>query len=91
MATKTDTIEVDAATADLLKARAAQRGVTVSELLAELVDLESTVLAVGSDELTEPERRWSAVGAGEATVDHEEVVRWLNSWGTPQFKPWNER
>jgi hypothetical protein len=29
--------------------------------------------------------------AGQPTVPHAEVVRWLETWGTPAFKPWHER
>jgi hypothetical protein len=55
----TETIEVDAATAAALRARAAARGPSVSDL--------------------------------EATVAHEDVARWLETWGTPAFKPWHDR
>jgi predicted transcriptional regulator len=43
------------------------------------------------DELAELDRRWAAVEAGEATVPHEKVVRWLETWGTPAFTPWGKR
>jgi predicted transcriptional regulator len=43
------------------------------------------------DEVAELERRWAAIEAGEATVPHEEVVRWLETWGTPTFTPWRKR
>jgi predicted transcriptional regulator len=42
-------------------------------------------------EIAELHQRWDAIAAGEATVDHEEVVRWLKSWGTPAFKAWKLR
>jgi predicted transcriptional regulator len=44
--------------------------------------------AIDLDELAELERRWAAIEAGEATVPHDEVVRWLETWGTPAFRPW---
>jgi predicted transcriptional regulator len=47
--------------------------------------------ATDLDELPELERRWAAIEAGEATVPHDEVVRWLETWGTPAFRPWRER
>jgi predicted transcriptional regulator len=86
MTAKTETIEVDAATAAELKARAAQRGVSVATVVAEL-------LPEGDDEasIAELDRRWAAVEAGEPTVPHEEVRAWLQTWGTPQFRPWSKR
>ena len=93
------TIEVDAATAEVLEARAAERGVAVAELVADLAALDAqawpedreAMHAAGEGELTELDRRWAAVQAGEPTVPHEEVVRWLETWGTPAFRPWAER
>jgi predicted transcriptional regulator len=98
------TIEVDAATADWLEARAAERGVSVAELLADIVafDLEERPedreaaradeeRPWSNEELAELDRRWAAVQAGELTIPHEEVVRWLQTWGTPAFRPWAER
>ncbi len=48
----------------------------------------SEPLAIDPDELAELDRRWAAIEAGEATVPHDEVVRWLETWGTPAFRPW---
>ena len=36
-------------------------------------------------------RRWAAVEAGAPTVAHDKVVRWLETWGTPSFRPWPEQ
>jgi predicted transcriptional regulator len=47
--------------------------------------------AIDVDELAELERRWTAIEAGEATVPHDKVVRWLETWGTPAFRPWGVR
>jgi predicted transcriptional regulator len=90
MANATDTIEVDKVTADTLKARAAERGISVSELLAEIAR-ESGPVMLDATEIAELDRRWAKVQASEATVPHDEVVRWLGSWGTPTFKPWHDR
>jgi predicted transcriptional regulator len=87
MSRDTDTVEVDKATADTLKARAAERGVSVAQLLAELVR-EAEAVEADPAEIAELDRRWAKIEAGEATVPHEDVVRWLNTWGTPAFKPW---
>jgi predicted transcriptional regulator len=89
MSRDTDTIEVDKTTADTLNARAAERGVSVAELLAEMVR-EGEAVEVGPAEIAELDRRWANIKAGEATIPHEDVVRWLNTWGTPAFKPWRD-
>jgi len=91
MSTRTQTIEVDEATALTLKSRAAERGVSVAELLAELALLESAPVTVDNDEIAELDRRWKAVEESGATVPHDEVVRWLRTWGTPAFRRWHER
>jgi predicted transcriptional regulator len=86
MTAKTETIEVDSATASALKTRAAERGVSVSQLVAELVPL-----AIDDEAIAELDRRWAAIEAGRATVPHAEVERWLRTWGTPEFRSWSER
>ena len=52
-------IEVDERTADVLHARAAELGVTVSDLIAELATLDSEPIVVESEEIVELDRRWS--------------------------------
>ena len=91
MTSKTRTIEVDEATAEALQARATQRGLTISSLVTELVNLEAAPVTVDSGEILELDRRWAAVEAGETTVPNANVVRWLETWGTPAFKPWQAR
>ena len=86
MTGKTESIEVDSATASALKMRAAERGVSVSQLVAELVPL-----AIDDEAIAELDRRWSAAEAGRVTVPHADVERWLRTWGTPEFRPWSER
>jgi predicted transcriptional regulator len=86
MGAKTQTIEIDGATAEALKERAAERGVSVAALVAELVPL-----AIGDEAIAELDRRWAAIERGQPTVPHAEVERWLRSWGSPDFRPWNER
>jgi len=89
MTAKTHTIEVDEATAATLKTRAAERGLSVSELLTEMTALQERPAALSSEEIAELDRQWAAVKAGEPTVPHEDIVRWLQTWGTPAFKPWH--
>jgi len=86
MGLKTETIEIDADTASALKSRAAARGVSVADLISELVPL-----VVDDEALVVLDSRWAAVEAGAATVPQAEVERWLETWGTPQFRPWSER
>jgi hypothetical protein len=85
------TIEVDAVTADALQARAAARGISVGELLAELIAFVEVQEPPDARELAELDRQWAAIEAGQPTVPHEQVARWLETWGTPAFKPWHER
>jgi predicted Rossmann fold nucleotide-binding protein DprA/Smf involved in DNA uptake len=65
----TQIIEIDDDTAMALKQRAAERGLSVPELVAELVTLE----AQGS------------------VAANDDVVRWLQTWGTPAFRNWRNR
>ena len=81
-------IEVDEQTADVLQTRAAELGVTVSELVAELATLESDAIAADADTIAELDRRWRKVDEDGRTVAHERVVRWLRTWGKPRFQPW---
>ena len=80
-------IEVDEQTADVLQTRAAELGVTVSELVAELAMLESEPISLEADDIAELDRRWKTIEAG-GTVPHEQVVRWLRTWGTARFQRW---
>ena len=91
MNVKVRTIEVDAAIADALEARANERGLTVRDLIAELVAFVDAQPPADDAEIAELDRRWAAIEAGEPTVPHAEVARWLETWGTPAFKPWHER
>ena len=84
-------IEVDERTADVLQARAAELGLTVSDLIAELATLDSEPIVVESEEIAELDRRWKKIEAGQSTVPHERVVRWLRTWGTLRFRPWQAR
>lgn len=86
MSRKTESIEVDSATAVALNARAAERGVSVSQLVAELVPL-----AIDDEAIADLDRRWKAIERGEPTMSHDEVEKWLRTWGSPEFRPWTER
>jgi predicted transcriptional regulator len=84
-------IEVDDATATALEERAAAVGVSVSELIAQLVSSAGGTAKASPAELDELDRQWAAIKTGEPTVAHDDVVRWLDTWGTPDFRPWQSR
>lgn len=43
-----------------------------------------------SDDIPELDRQWAQIESGAvSTVPHETVARWLETWGTPAFKPWH--
>jgi len=88
---KTRTIELDETTATALKERADERGLTVPELVTEYLDEDRAASDVDPDQIAELDRRWAAVEAGQPTVPNDKVVRWLETWGTPAFKPWRSR
>jgi predicted transcriptional regulator len=86
MSAKTETIEVDSAVASALKTRAAERGVSVAQLVSELVPF-----AIDDADVADLDRRWAKIEAGGATVPQADVEHWLRTWGTPEFRPWSER
>jgi predicted transcriptional regulator len=88
---KTQTIEIDADTATALKQRAEERGVTVPELVAELVTLAVSSVDVDAADIAELDRRWKAFEAQGSIAANDDVVRWLQTWGTPAFRSWRKR
>jgi hypothetical protein len=90
MSPKTTTLELDEATATALRERASERGISVPELVAEYVDEDRVAVDAHLDQLDELDRRWSATQSDKPTVANDRVVRWLETWGTPGFKPWRE-
>jgi predicted transcriptional regulator len=88
---KTQTIEIDDGTATALKRRAAERGVTVPELVAELATLAVSPVEADVDEMLELDRRWQAFEAQDSVASNDDVVRWLQTWGTPAFRSWRNR
>jgi hypothetical protein len=74
-------IEVDEATASTLESRAAERGLSVSDLIAEITAIHGAAAVSRRDELAELDRQWKSIKSGEPTVPHEKVVRWLQTWG----------
>jgi hypothetical protein len=88
---KTRSIEVDDDTATALTQRAAERGVSVPELVAELVTLEAGPAGAEAGDIAELDRRWKAFEAQESVAANDEVVRWLQTWGTPKFRSRRKR
>jgi predicted transcriptional regulator len=88
---KTQTIEIDDDTATALKLRAQERGVTVPELVAELVTLEAGPVEAEAADIAELDRRWKAFEAQGSVAANDDVVRWLHTWGTPEFRSWRKR
>ena len=80
-------IEIDKHTADVLQARAAELGLTVPELIAELATLDSAPREAEADEIAELDRRYGRATEG-SRVPHERVVQWLRTWGTSRFRQW---
>lgn len=91
MPIKTHAIEVDEATATALEERADERGLTVPDLLAEFASEDRLPVDVAQEQIAELDRRWLAVQGGDPAVPHDKVVRWLETWGTPTFKPWRDQ
>jgi predicted transcriptional regulator len=92
-------IEVDAETADVLEARATARGLTVSQLIADLIEAEETLpldlLEMreagrgpwAPEVLAEDARRLAEFQRTREAVPWEEVKAWMQSWGTPNELP----
>ena len=80
-------IEVDKHTADVLQMRAAELGVTVPQLIAELATLDSVPREADADEIADLDRRYARATEG-SRVPHERVVQWLRTWGKPGFRQW---
>jgi hypothetical protein len=92
-------IEVDAETADLLEARAAARGMSVAELLADIA-CNDEVLPADLGEmrargegpwspkvLEEDARRLAEFERTRMGVPWEEIRAWMESWGTRSELP----
>src|SRR6266542_4815566 len=99
MNVKVRNIQVDAETADVLEARAAARGLTVSELLADLMgeggllsEHLETMRTAGRgpwspEVLAEDARRLAEFRRRREGVPWEEIKAWMESWGTTNELP----
>ena len=88
---KTETIEIDDDTASTLRQRAAERGMSVRELVAELVTTDASAAEVAGEDIAELDRRWKSFEAQTAVASSDDVVRWLRTWGTPAFRKWRDQ
>jgi hypothetical protein len=62
--------------------------VSVAKLVAGMTALAETPVEISPEELAELDRQWAAIQSGEEkTVPHDQVARWLETWGTPDFMP----
>ena len=52
---------------------------------------KSASVRLSPEEINELDRQWAAIKGGEPTVAHDDVARWLDSWGTPNFRAWQGR
>ena len=87
----TKIIEVDERTADRLRARAAELGLTVSDLVAELAAFDADAASIAPEDVAELDRRWKKIEQGERSVPQAQVVKWLRTWGAPGYRPWRPR
>jgi hypothetical protein len=99
MNVKVRTIEVDMQTAELLEARAIARGMTVSELLADIACNEDVLPADLAEMRAQGKGPWSAEALEEDArrlaefertrmgVPWQDVKIWMESWGTPNELP----
>src|ERR1700674_3909066 len=99
MNVKVRRIEIDALTADLLEARAAARGISISELLADIAHNEAALPADLAAMRAEGRGPWSAEALEEDArrlaefertrmgAPWDEVKGWMDSWVTPNELP----
>jgi hypothetical protein len=80
-------IEVDESTASALERQAANRGVSVADLVAELAGVAAEPIAISEDELAELDRIAFEADQPGGSVPHHDVARWLETWGTADYKP----
>ncbi len=83
-------VDIDQHTADVLETRAAELGVTVPELIAELAALDGSAREASADEIAELDAR-AARATSDTLVSQDHVVQWLRTWGTREYRPWPGR
>jgi hypothetical protein len=76
-------VDIDQHTAAVLEAPAAELGVTVPELIAELAALDGSAREASADEIAELDAR-TARAAGDTLVSHDHVVQLAAHLGHPR-------
>lgn len=56
-----------------------------------MTKVERKAIHPDADDIRDLDRQWAEIEAGVPTVPHEKVARWLETWGTPAFKPWHKQ
>jgi hypothetical protein len=56
-----------------------------------LVTLEAGPAEADRDDVAELDRRWKAFEAQDSAASNDEVVRWLQTCGTPAFRNWRNK
>jgi hypothetical protein len=87
METRVRKIEVDEQTAELLEARAAARGVSVTQVVADAVELLDSITGPDGLDIEEDRRRLRQFGRTREAIPLDEVVAWTESWGAPNELP----
>jgi hypothetical protein len=99
MNVKVRNIEVDVETAERLEARAAARGMSVSELLTEIASGEDPASAYlggtgaidnnpwSPEAFEEDARRLAEFDRTRMGVPWDEIKSWMETWGTPAEGP----
>lgn len=92
-------IELDEQTAQVLEARAAARGMTVSALVAEMIGAAETMPSEfqalrnagegpwSPEALAEDARRLAEFRRTREALPSEDVKAWMQTWGTPNELP----
>jgi hypothetical protein len=96
---KSKTVELDAETVAVLEARAKARGLSIAELIADLVDSDAA-LSPGMEAmraggrgpwapeiLAEDARRLAEFQRSREGVPWQEIKAWMQSWGTANELP----
>jgi hypothetical protein len=60
-------------------------------MVAEPTSPKSASVRLSPEEINELGRQWTAIKTGEPTMARDNVARWLDTWGTPNFRPWQDR
>jgi predicted transcriptional regulator len=80
-------IEVEVSTAEVLEARAAEQGVTVSEVVAEIVAVMDFSADIEWPDAAEDLRRYYEFKRTGEAVPLNEVKAWVESWGSENELP----